>query len=219
VTGRVVDKSSHAPVKVFEAGVTQSRNGGGTVMMMPPTMQSFTSDDGTFTLENVPAGPLTVVVSAPNYVQGRVPNLTVEAGKTTENVEVALETGVRVTGHVTGPDGAPAGGATVRIDSMAGGRMMRGGGMNDPYTVADPNGEYTLENVEPGEKTLVFSRTGFINTSKTVTLSGDHMQVDAQLSSGVRTAGVVVNEGGTPVADAQERARSASDSGFGRSAR
>lgn len=219
VTGRVVDKSSHAPVKVFEAGVSQSRNGGGMVMMMPPTMQSFTSDDGTFTLENVPAGPLTVVVSAPNYVQGRVPNLTVEAGKTTENVEVALETGVRVTGHVTGPDGAPAGGATVRIDSMAGGRMMRGGGMNDPYTVADPNGEYTLENVEPGEKTIVFSRTGLIATSKTVTLSGDHAQVDAQLSAGVHTTGIVVNEGGTPVADAQVRASSAADPNFGRSAR
>src|SRR6185369_11663002 len=200
-------------------GISPSRNGGGMVMMMAPSMQSFTSDDGTFVLENVPVGATTLAVNAPGYVQERVPNLTVEAGKTTENVEVALETGVRVTGHVTGPDGAAAGGAVVRIDPMAGGRMMRGGGMNDPYTVADPNGEYTLENVEPGEKTLVFSRTGFINTSKTVTLSGDHMQVDAQLSSGVRTAGVVVNEGGTPVADAQVRARSASDSGFGRSAR
>jgi len=219
ISGRVVDKNTHQPVKAFEAGISPSRNGGGMVMMMAPSMQSFTSDDGTFVLENVPVGATTLAVNAPGYVQERVPNLTVENGKALENIEVAMETGVRVTGHVTGPDGAAAGGAVVRIDPMAGGRMMRGGGMNDPYTVADPNGEYTLENVEPGEKTLVFSRTGLINTSKTVTLSGDHMQVDAQLSSGVRTAGVVVNEGGTPVADAQVRARSASDSGFGRSAR
>lgn len=218
ITGRVADKNSHAPVTAFEAGVSQARSGGGMVMIQSPTMQSFTSDDGTFVLENVPAGPLTLSVNAPGYVQARVPGITVEAGKTVENVEVSLETGVRVTGHVTGPDGAPAGGAMVRIDPMAGSRMMRGGGMNDPYTVADPNGEYTLENVEPGEKTLVFSRTGLISTSKTVTLSGDHAQVDAQLSSGVHTTGIVVNDAGTPIADAQVRASSAADPGF-RSAR
>jgi large repetitive protein len=219
ISGHVVDKSTHQPVKSFEAGISPSRNGGGMVMMMAPSMQNFTSDDGSFVLENVPVGAVTLAVSAPGYVQERVPNLTVENGKTIENVEVAVETGVRVTGHVTGPDGAAAGGALVRIDAMAGGRMMRGGGMNDPYTVADPNGEYTLENVEPGEKTLVFSRSGMISTSKTVTLSGDHMQVDAQLSSGMRATGIVVNEGGTPIADAQVRAQSASDPGFGRGAR
>lgn len=220
ITGHVVDKSSHQPVKSFEAGISPARNGGGMVMMMAPSMKNFTTDDGSFVLENVPVGAVTLAVSAPGYVQERVPNLTVENGKTIENVEVAMETGVRVTGRVTGPDGAAAGGAMVRIDPMAGGRMMRGGGMNDPYTVADPNGEYTLENVEPGEKTLVFSRSGMISTSKTVTLSGDHMQVDAQLSSGMRVAGIVVNEGGTPIADAQVRAQSASDPGFGgRSAR
>lgn len=219
ISGRVVDKNSHAPVKTFEAGIIPSRSGGGMMMMIAPSMQSITSEDGSFVLENVPVGALTLAVNAPGYVQTRVPNLTLESGKAIENVEVAMETGVRVTGHVTGPDGSPAGGALVRIDAMAGGRMMRGGGMNDPYTTADPSGEYTLDNVEPGEKTLVFSRSGLISTSKTVTLSGDHMQVDAQLGSGVHAAGIVVNEGGTPIADAQVRAQSAADPGFGRGVR
>jgi protocatechuate 3,4-dioxygenase beta subunit len=219
ISGRVVDKSSHSPVKAFEAGITPQRNGGGMMMVMPASMRSFTSDDGTFVLENVPVGGLTLSVNAPGYVQARVPNLTLESGKALENVEVSMETGVRVTGHITGPDGTPAGGALVRLDAMAGNRMQRGGGMNDPYTVADPNGEYTLDNVEPGEKTLVFSRSGLISTSKTVTLSGDHQQVDAQLTSGVSSAGIVVNEGGTPVADAQVRAESPANPGFGRSAR
>jgi len=219
LSGRVVDKNTHDPVKAFEAGISPSRNGGGMVMMMAPSMKSFTSDDGTFVLENVPVGALTLAVSAPGYVQTRVPNITLESGKAVENIEVAMETGVRVTGHVTGPDGSPASGAMVRIDPMAGGRAMRGGGMNDPYTTVDPNGEYTLENVEPGEKTLVFSRSGLISTSKTVTLSGDHQQVDAQLTSGVRTTGIVLNEGGTPVADASVRAQSAADPGFGRGVR
>ncbi|HJW94897.1 MAG TPA: carboxypeptidase regulatory-like domain-containing protein [Thermoanaerobaculia bacterium] len=219
ISGHVVDKSTHSPVKSFEAGIIPMRSGGGMVMMMAPSMQNITSDDGSFTLENVPLGSLTLAVNAPGYVQTRVPNLTLDNGKAIENVEVALETGVRVTGHVTGPDSSPAGGAVVRIDAMAGGRAMRGGGMNDPYTTTDPGGEYTLENVEPGEKTLVFSRSGLISTSKTVDLSGDHIQVDAQLTSGAHAAGLVVNDGGTPIADAQVRAQSAADPGFGRGVR
>ncbi len=218
VIGRVVDKATHAPVKSFEAGISGTRGGGGMVMVMPPSLQSFTSEDGSFVLENVPAGSQTLTVNAPGYVQTRVPNLSVENGKAVENIEVSMETGVRITGHVTGPDGAPVGSAVVRIDPMAGGRMMRGGGMSDPYTVTDPSGEYTLENVEPGEKSIVFSATGLISTTKSVTLSGDHAQVDAQLSSGVRVSGVVVNEGGSPVADAVVHTSSASNAGFGRTA-
>jgi len=219
VIGRVVDKTSHTPIKSFEAGISGTRGGGGMVMVMPPSLQSFTSDDGTFVLENVPAGTQTLTVNAPGYVQSRVPNITIENGKATENIEVSMETGVRITGHVTGPDGSPVGSAVVRIDPMAGGRMMRGGGMNDPYTATDPSGEYTLENVEPGERSIVFSATGLISTTKTVTLSGDHAQVDAQLTSGVHLTGVVVNEGGSPVADAVVHASSAANAGFGRTAR
>src|SRR6185369_8410556 len=78
LSGRVIDKNTHEPVKAFEAGISPSRNGGGMVMMMAPTMKSFTSDDGTFVLENVPVGATTLAVNAPGYVQERVPNLTVE---------------------------------------------------------------------------------------------------------------------------------------------
>ena len=219
ISGHVVDKRTHQPVKVFEAGVSPSRSGGGMMMVMSPDLRNFTSDDGSFALENVPIGALTLTVSAPGYVQTRVPNITLETGKGVDNIEVTMETGVRVTGKVTGPDGTAAGGAVVRLDDMANGRMMRGGGMNDPYTVTDPNGEYTLENVEPGEKTLMFSRSGLLPTSKTVTLSGEQQRVDAQLSSGVRGTGVVVTESGAPVADAQVHARSASEAGWGRTIR
>lgn len=217
IHGRAVDKTTHQPVTAFQAGISTSRQGGGMMIMAPPQLRSFTTDDGTFTLENVPAGPVEVIVQAPGYTTGRVAGLTLEEGKSLNDVEVGLDTGVKLNGRVTGPDGAPLSGASVRQDTT-GGRMrtVRIGGP-DAAVVTDANGEYTIEAVEPGEKTFEFTRAGYLSESRTVTLSGRDARLDVQLSSGMRLTGVVTTEGGVPVADASVRALSAASGGFGRS--
>ena len=73
VIGHVVDKSTHQPITSFQAGITNSRSAGGMMIRMPPMMKSFTSDDGSFSLDNVPAGNMQVTASAPGYTTGRVP--------------------------------------------------------------------------------------------------------------------------------------------------
>ncbi|MCU1230856.1 MAG: hypothetical protein JWO97_3740 [Acidobacteria bacterium] len=215
ITGRVTDKSTGAPITSFQAGVSTPRGGGGMMIMMPASMRSVTNDDGTFTLENVPAGQMQVVVSAPGYTTSRISNLTVEEGKTLANIEVALDTGVKLSGHVTGPDGSALAGVSVRQDMVAGRTMRVPGGSTEGTATTDSNGDYSMEALEPGEKTFVFQRGGYLQTSKTVTLSGKDAQLDVQLSTGNRVSGLVVTEGGAPVADASVRASSASDSGFG----
>jgi len=171
-------------------------------------MRSFTSDDGTFSIDGVPPGTHTLAVSAPGYVMARVPNVTTENGKNVEVIEVELDGGVRVSGHVTGPDGAPLGGVLVLVDPRA---ATHGAAGNDPYTLTDPDGAYVLENLEQGETTLAFSRSGLLTLRKNATLSGTSAQIDAQLSAGASIAGVVLLEGGTPVANAQVQASSAAD--------
>jgi protocatechuate 3,4-dioxygenase beta subunit len=218
ITGHVVDKVTHQPVTQFQAGVSTARGNAGMVIQTPPMLKSFNSDDGSFTLENVKPGQTQVVVNAPGYTAGRVPNVEIEEGKSAPDVTVELETGVKLTGKVTGPDGTPLAGVTVAQDSnQRGGRVMRfDGGMGQ--TVTDPNGEYTIEALEPGEKTFSYTRTGYVSETRTVTLSGKEMRSDVQLSSGLRVSGQVVTDGGGPVADALVRASSASDSMFGREA-
>jgi len=209
VSGRVIDKATGQPVKAFDAGLSISRPGA-AIMLVAPVMRSFTSDDGTFAIDGVPAATHTLAVSAPGYVMARVPNVTVENGKNVDGIEVALDAGVRVHGHVTGTDGAPLGGVLVRVDPAL---ATHGAAMNDPYALTDPDGEYVLENLEQGNTTLAFSRTGLLTVRKNVTLSGTFAQVDAQLSSGVSITGVVLLEGGAAVANAQVQARSAADAG------
>lgn len=204
VTGRVTDKSGKA-ITAFQAGISTSRGGGGMMMMAPPQLRDFTSDDGSFTLDNVPAGAVTLVASAPGYATGRL-NLNVEEGKTLRDVEVQLDSGVKLTGRVTGPNGAGLSDVSVRVmPSATGAFAMRG---MDPNTVTDQNGEYTLETLLPGEETVQFSHAKYVSTRKQVTLKGRETRLDVQLSSGLRVTGTVVTESGAPVPDAQVEAMS-----------
>jgi len=216
VTGHVVDKTTHQPITSFEAGVTMSRSGGGMVINTPPMMKNFTSDDGSFALDNVPTGTMQIVANAPGYTNGRVPSVVVEEGKTTENIEVPLDAGVKLSGHVTGPDGAPLSGVFVRPDNGPMRGMSFGG---ESTTTTDANGDYTIDSLESGEKTFSFSKSGFLNESRTTQLNSKETRLDVQLSSGIRINGVVVTDAGAPVADASVRASSAATNGFGRSTR
>ncbi len=220
ITGHVIDKSSHQPVTSFLAGVTTSRSGGGMVMMMPPMQKQFTSDDGSFVLDGIKPGSTQVVVNAPGFTTARVPNIEVEDGKTTQDIEVDVETGAKLTGRVTGPDGSALAGVSVRNDPTAGGsRVMRFDGI-DGAGSTDPNGEYTIDALDPGEKTFTFSRSGFITQQKTVTIAaGKDARLDVQLSSGMKATGFVLTDGGSPIPDATVSAQSASEMGGGRGGR
>jgi len=217
ITGHVIDKTSHQPVTSFMAGVTTSRGGGGMVMMMPPMQKQFTSDDGTFALEGIKPGSTQVVVNAPGYATARVPNIEVEDGKTAPEVEVDVETGAKLTGHVTGPDGSPVSGVSVALDPIAGGGRVMRFDSNNSTTATDPNGDYTLDSLEPGNSTFTFSRSGFIAQQKSVTLAGS-TRLDVTLSSGINATGTVVSDGGTPISGAMVRAVSASEMDGGRQA-
>ena len=217
VTGHVVDKTTHQPITSFEAGVSTSRSGGGMVINTPPMMKNFTSDDGSFALDNVPAGTMQIMANAPGYTTGRVPSVVVEEGKATENIEVALDAGVKLSGRVTGPDGAPLSGVLVRPDAGGPMRGMPFGG--ESTTTTDANGEYTIDSLEPGEKTFSFSKSGYLSDSRTAQRNSKETRLDVQLSSGIRINGVVVTDAGAPVADASVRASSASTGGFGRTTR
>jgi protocatechuate 3,4-dioxygenase beta subunit len=199
VSGRVIEKGTTKPVTQFQAGLSRSRSAGGMVMMAPPQLKSFTSDDGSFTLENVPAGAHDLVASAPGFAGGRL-SINVEEGKALSGLEVELDTGTRLTGKVTGPNGSPLSDVTVGL-AMGPGSQGARGGMNS-RTVTDANGEYTLEALQGGDETVEFSHPKYIATRKPVTLKGKEVHVDAQLEGGLPVTGVVVTEAGVPVADA-----------------
>lgn len=208
VTGRVVEKGTKRPITSFQAGVSTSRGGGGMVMMAPPLLRSFTSDDGSFKLEHVPPGSTFIVASAPGYTTGRM-TVDVQDGKAINDLVLELETGVRLTGKVTGANGAPLSDASVMIQPSATGGFAMRGAMSRATT--DANGEYTLDSLEVGEETVSISHPKHVEVSRKVTLKGKETRLDVQLTAGERLTGTVVTEGGMPVADAYVRATTPGD--------
>lgn len=208
VTGRVVEKDSSKPVTAFQAGISTSRGGGGGfVSMGPPQLRDFTSDDGSFVLENVPAGAMTLVVNAPGYASGRL-NITVEEGKTVSDVEVPLDAGVKLVGRVTGSNGQPLSDVNVSIAPSPTGTFATSGMRRSATT--DSNGEYVLESLEAGEETLMFAHAKHTAQRKTVTLKGRETRLDMQLTAGTKLTGTVVTEAGAPVPDANVELRGGS---------
>jgi uncharacterized GH25 family protein/uncharacterized protein (DUF2141 family) len=208
VSGRVVEKNSSKPVTSFQAGLSTSRGGGGGGMMMgPPQLRDFTSDDGSFVLENVPAGAMTLVVNAPGYASGRL-NITVEEGKTVSDIEVPLDPGVKLVGRVTGSSGQPLSDVSVSIAPSPTGNFATSGMRRS--TVTDNNGEYVLDSLEAGEEAIQFSHPKHTAQRKNVTLKGRETRLDMQLTSGAKLTGTVVTEAGVPVPDANVELRGAS---------
>jgi large repetitive protein len=203
VSGRVVDKSTRKPLTSFQAGVSNSRGGGGMMMVAPPSLKAFTTDDGTFVLDNVPSGAVNLVASAPGYAQARM-NLTVEEGKPVTDLELELDPGTKLVGKVTGPDGSALSGVTVRIAQTGSGSIVLGG--MGKQGVTDSNGEYTIDALEPSDENVEFAHPKYVGTRKTITPKGREVRLDVQLTSGQRLSGTVVTEAGAPVADAEVEA-------------
>jgi uncharacterized GH25 family protein len=207
VSGRVVDKQTGKPVTAFQAGISISRAGGGMVMMAPPLMRDFTSDDGSFVLEGVPTGAVVLAANAPGYSSGRL-NLNVEEGKPLGDIELQLDTGIKLTGRVTAPNGTALSDVTVRVmPSPTGGFATSG---MERMAITDSNGEYTIDALEAGDETVLFSHAKYSEQRKTVALKGRETKLDVQLASGLRITGTVVTDSGAPVPDADVEAYSSS---------
>ena len=214
IRGRVVEKGTNKPITTFQAGVSASRSGGGMMMMAPPMLKSFTSDDGSFTLENVSAGSMNLIANATGYSAARL-NVDVQEGKTLSDVVLELEQGVRLTGRVTTSSGSALADATVSVQPSPTGSFALTGAMRRATT--DSNGEYSLEGLSPGEETINVSHPKYNNVSRSVMLKGRETKLDITLEGGATVTGVVVTDSGAPVADAEVDAYSAG--GGGKSAR
>lgn len=184
IRGRVVEKGTTTPIRSFRAGV----------MVGLGDMRSFSSEDGSFTLEHLPLGVMTVAVDALGH-EGTSREVNV-VRETVTDLVFELETGVRLTGKVTDANGAPLSGVSIVISpprSMPGG-MIGGtlGGVNwkpkpsrvantNVTTVTDANGSYTIEGLTRGAESVQFSHPGHVQTTCNIALEGQEIKLDVQL--------------------------------------
>jgi len=138
LVGRVIDPAEQS-IEGAEVGA----------VFLPPGTQSVTTDaDGRFEIEGL--DPLVhsyyVQIVHPGYPQISVEVRPAPAGQT-QYLDIVLEQGITVFGQVTDPNGYPVAG--VRVGNTGSPVMW-----NCITATTDEQGQYQLENVEPGELLL-----------------------------------------------------------------
>ncbi|MEK6375014.1 MAG: carboxypeptidase-like regulatory domain-containing protein [Acidobacteriota bacterium] len=189
IEGRVVERSTLRPVTDFAVAPNRREQ----FSPRAPVGRETHSDDGSFVLDNVAPGPTTVRVTARGYIPATRADIQVEEGRAVTGVEVQLERGAKLTGRVTAA-GKPAAGVIVRPVAT------------NPSTVAssttftDGDGQYTLDGIPPGERTIEFRKQGFITKRQSVeTAAGSDSHLDVDLERGRELRGRVTDKSGAGI--------------------
>jgi 5-hydroxyisourate hydrolase-like protein (transthyretin family) len=190
--GRVIDRVTSQPIASFTVTALRREASG------PSRAVDVNDPNGVFVLKRVQPGALELRVTAPGYVGATVSDLLVEEGRALTGVEVKLDLGARVTGHVTA-GGSAAAGVHVRTGTRR---------RNTASATTDANGDYTLDGVSLGDDTIDFMKEGFVTKHKSVQIvAGKDNRIDVDLDRGREIRGRVVDKSGQPVANARIGAR------------
>ncbi len=162
------------------------------------------AEDGSFVIEDAPAGQVTLVAMVPGYPSGMSDILNLIEGTDMPGVAVLMERGLSVSGRVITSGGKAIAGAEISIYGR--GNMGQLPGMGGPFgggqvTVAqtDGNGEFVLLGLTPGKFTVTARKEGLIPISRRNIdpANGDTLQLE--MSEGGTISGVVTNASGQPV--------------------
>ena len=144
---------------------------------------STQSINGTFILENIPAGLETLKVTHPSYALAIVRDIPIANDKVTDNIEIVLNKGAAVAGYVYDEYGNPAPNVTLEINNSAFlsdlDYIMRG--VKESIVITDSNGFYSLSGLPESRcgvvrenewRTLgVVRRYGFLSNNETTILN------------------------------------------------
>ncbi|MGA8808526.1 MAG: carboxypeptidase regulatory-like domain-containing protein [Thermoanaerobaculia bacterium] len=208
IEGRVLDRATQQPVTDFAVSLPTPGQRP-LVTTTPHEEKMIHADDGSYAIDNVPPGTVNLNVRASGYVTGSR-DINAEDGKTVAGVDIQLDRGATISGHVTS-HGASIAGAEVGQASQRGLQTgPRTGGVT-----TDADGLYKLDGVAEGERLIEFHKTGFITAQKPVEVkSGKDVQLDAELDPGHELRGRVVDRSGGGVAGAYIMATGAGERRF-----
>jgi hypothetical protein len=236
IAGAALDARSGQPLKSFAVSYEPDRGGGAIFRLVARgtgamagigEKREFHTEDGSFTLEDVPAGTWTVLVDSKGYQQARVASLVVEESGVKDGVEVRATPGVVLKGRVTDArSGRPVANASITHEAAGsggpggfGGFGGRGGllagldGGDDITT--DAEGNFEIENISVGRVKVTAKNPDYSDGSEVADVKETGGTVEIKLTAGGSASGVVV-AGNQPLPNAEVALAVAGDTGFGR---
>jgi protocatechuate 3,4-dioxygenase beta subunit len=186
VRGRVVDARSRASVAQFEIDAATETDDAEAADFHFQRHVEVRDAHGAFVLADLPAGEVSLSVSAPGYLSQRLEAFPVGSEPEGGELEIALEPGATLRGRVTTPEGEAI--ADVGVGVQGRGQTDR------PSAESDENGDYELRGLPPRTLQVEFRKEGFVTARRTV-IAGETARVDATLSRGLLVRGVVLSDG------------------------
>ena len=193
--GRLIDAVSRQPVKEFEVKMRRVQRGPEWHEEEPLT-QTFQSDTGRFSWNEVPVETWNVTVSAHGYLQFDLGEVTIAAGKKTREVVMPLLRGFSLRGRVT----AASTGAGIP-DAWVGFRLLSAwpDGHENPYAKSKDDGTFVLDGVPRGDIELSAGAEGYAGRAVEITVDEKTPPQELALAVGGRIAGVLRTESGAPI--------------------
>jgi large repetitive protein len=214
-SGRIqgaVEDADGRPVPDFQVWYSPASTGGMRITFAfgpaaPGTRgnpQSVHTDDGTFVLDDVPAGQWNVDVLAKGFQPGHAAGVTVPESGSTEEVDVRLARGLAIHGQVVeGPSGQPV--ADAQVEAQASHERSFFFGFNPQRnpnsTNTDASGRYEILGLAPGMYSVTARHPDWTEATATADLKDQPANVDLRLGKGGKVTGTVVS-GGRPVPSA-----------------
>ncbi len=171
-----------------------------------------TSSDGSFTINDLPRGPVALMAAKPEEMIREM--RTVEAPES--NLLIEVPAGGAIRGRLLDEGtGEPITDFQAGASPDRGDRQFRFGRERQPYHSDD--GEFFIDNVPPGRTQIVFEAQGYVE--KTVrgieVVEGETVDsLEVEISRGVRVTGTVRDDSGTTLAGVSVRIEDGEESFF-----
>jgi hypothetical protein len=233
IAGTALDARSGQPLKSFSVSYEPDRGGGAIIRLVARgtgamagigEKREFNTEDGTFALEDVPAGTWTVLVDSKGYQQARVASLVVEENGVKDGVEVRATPGVVLKGRVTDArSGRPVANASITHEAGGSGGPGGFGGRGGPLALldgaddvtTDAEGNFEIENISAGRIKVTAKNPDYSDGSEVADVKETGGTVEIKLTAGGSASGIVAL-GSQPLPNAQVALAVAGDAGFGR---
>lgn len=231
ISGRVVDAQTLSPVADFQVAYGPDRSSGGGGFGPGGRggggrggfagapggrgdRQALHSDDGSFVLDEVPAGTWEVVAQAEGYQTARVGGITLEEGGTRSGVDVRLRRGASIQGQVLDANtGQPILDVAITLRRPGGAGAVTLAGDADART--DGDGHFAVEGLGPGSYTVMARHPDYADGSALVEVKDAPVAADLRLTPGGSVGGTVLSEANAPLPGATVTL-GAGGGGFGR---
>lgn len=165
-------------VEAFKAGSSTRLNGARVTVMGPTPATGLTSDKLDLTMQPLQAGTYAVRLEAAGYVPQLTSNVTIDPTSPAALSFQLVPAGGDVTGHIQASNGGSA---------LAGARVS----LQEAYAFSDASGNFRLKGAPLGVQTLGISKTGYVPTTATVTVTASESSTgNLSLADGTRLVSI-----------------------------